>query len=399
MRTVLFVDDEQGVLDGLRRMLFPLRREWNQLFAGSGEEALRMLDEHPVDVIVSDMRMPGMDGAALLREVRRRHPEVIRFVLTGQTDDESVYRTVGDAHQFLMKPCPPDVLKNAIGRALALRERLANPAVASLATEMGELPALPETYRQLCDELNSPEGSVANVGRIIEKDPAMTAKILQLVNSAFFGLRRPVSTASQAVAMLGLETIRSLVLGVGLFSHFERLQFAEGFSLRNLWDHSMETARAVHVISDMEKISPADTDALYTAALLHDAGEALLASGPREYFGHCAAFAELNEVSLEAAEREVFSCTHAELAAYLLGIWSLPDIIVEAVLFHHHPEEVNGEGLHGPLVLFCADVLCGHSDRVWSAHPDMEQPIKLLCGKGLEEKFGAWRKRWEEIQS
>jgi len=178
MRTVLFVDDEQGVLDGLRRMLFPLRREWNQLFAGSGEEALRMLDEHPVDVIVSDMRMPGMDGAALLREVRRRHPEVIRFVLTGQTDDESVYRTVGDAHQFLMKPCPPDVLKNAIGRALALRERLANPAVASLATEMGELPALPETYRQLCDELNSPEGSVANVGRIIEKDPAMTAKIL-----------------------------------------------------------------------------------------------------------------------------------------------------------------------------------------------------------------------------
>jgi len=398
MKTVLFVDDEAGVLDGLRRMLFPLRREWNQLFAGSGAEALRILDEQPVDVIVSDMRMPEMDGAALLREVRARHPEVIRFILTGQTDDEAVYRTVGNAHQFLMKPCPAKVLKNAISRALTLRERLANPAVTKLVTETGELPAIPEVYRQLCEELNSPEGSVANIGRIIEKDPGMTAKILQLVNSAFFGLRRPVSTATQAVAMLGLETIRSLVLSVGLFSHFEQRQFAEGFSLHTLWTHGMETARAARMICDMEKISPAETDALYTAALLHDTGEALLASGQPEYYSHCADFAELNGVSLEDAEREVFSCTHAELAAYLLGIWSLPDIIVEAVLFHHHPDEVTGEGLHGPMVVYCADLLCRETDRVWSVDPDMERPLTLLHATGLEERFAAWHQRWEETQ-
>jgi len=399
MRTVLFVDDEPGVLDGLRRMLFPLRREWNQLFAGSGEEALRILAERPVDVIVSDMRMPGMDGAALLREVRQRHPEVVRFILTGQTDDEAVYRTVGDAHQFLMKPCPPEVLKNTISRALTLRERLANPAVVGLATETGELPTIPEVYQQLREELSSPEGSVANVGKIIEKDPAMTAKILQLVNSAFFGLRRPVSTATQAVVMLGLETIRSLVLGVGLFSHFERRACAEGFSLHALWAHGVETARAVRMICEMEKIGQADTDALYTAALLHDAGEALLATGPPGYYQHCVDFAELNGVSLEEAEREVFSCTHAELAAYLLGIWSLPDLIVEAVLFHHHPEEVETVGAHGPMMVYCADLLCRDTDRVWGTRPDTEQPLALLRAAGLAGKFEAWRQRWEEIRS
>ena len=399
MRTVLFVDDEPGVLDGLRRMLFPLRKEWNQVFADSGEEALRILGQQPVDVIVSDMRMPGMDGAALLREVRQRYPGVVRFILTGQTDDEAVYRTVGDAHQFLMKPCPPEVLKNAIGRALNLRERLANPAVAKLATEAGELPTIPEVYQRLCDELNSPDGSVANIGKIIEKDPAMTAKILQLVNSAFFGLRRPVSTATQAVAMLGLETIRSLVLGVGLFSHFEKRQFAPGFSLHALWTHGVETGWAARLICDMEKLGQAETDALYTAALLHDAGEALLASGPPGYYEHCADFADLNGVSLEDAEREVFACTHAELAAYLLGIWSLPDLIVEAVLFHHHPEEVEGDGLHGPMVVYCADLLCRNTDRVWPAHPDGEKPAETLRAAGLENRFAAWRQRWEESRS
>lgn len=399
MKTVLFVDDEPRVLDGLRRMLFPLRREWKQLFADSGEQALWILEEQPVDVIVSDMRMSGMDGAALLREVRARHPEVIRFILTGQTDDEAVYQIVGDAHQFLVKPCPAETLKNAIARALTLREKLSNPGVTRLATEIGELPAIPEVYRQLCEELNAPDGSVVNIGRIIERDPGMTAKILQLVNSAFFGLRQPVATATQAVAMLGLETIRSLVLTVGLFSHFEQRHFSEGFSLRALWTHGMETARATRLICELESISRTETDALYTAALLHDTGEALLASGPPGYYGHCADYAELNGVSLEDAEREVFSCTHAELAACLLGIWSLPDIIVEAVLFHHHPDEVAGEGLHGPMVVYCADLLCRDSDRVWSVHPDIERPLALLRAAGLEDRYAVWRQRWEAIRT
>jgi len=121
-KRVLFVDDEPRILDGRRRMLRSMRHEWKMSFAETGQEALAILANQPFDVVVVDMRMPGMDGVQLLSEVRKRH-QIIRIVLSGTADREAILRAVGLAHQYLSKPCDAETLKSV----LCPRQRAARP--------------------------------------------------------------------------------------------------------------------------------------------------------------------------------------------------------------------------------------------------------------------------------
>src|SRR5256885_11774657 len=124
MIRILFVDDEPKVTEGLHRMLRSMRREWEMTFATSGAEALEKLSAKPFDVVVSDMRMPGMDGCQLLTEVMRRHPQVVRIILSGYSDKETIMRSIGLAHHYLSKPCDAETLKETIRRACDLRDQL-----------------------------------------------------------------------------------------------------------------------------------------------------------------------------------------------------------------------------------------------------------------------------------
>ena len=220
-KRILFVDDEPKILEGLQRTLRSMRQEWEMQFAGSGQEALECLSKEPFDVVVSDMRMPGMDGAQLLKEVMRLYPQIARIILSGHSDQEIVLKSVRIAHQYLAKPCEAETLKSVVTRTCALRELLADDAVRRMVSNMDSIPSLPSLYAEIMEEIQSPNASIQRVGKIISKDMGMTTKILQLVNSAFFGLRRHVSSPSQAVSLLGLDTIRALVLSVHIFTHFD----------------------------------------------------------------------------------------------------------------------------------------------------------------------------------
>ena len=189
MKKILFVDDEPHILSGLQRMLRGNRNEWEMQFVGSGAEALAKLAAAPFDVIVTDMRMPGMDGAELLTRVRANFPDVVRICLSGYSSVESAMKVVGLAHQYLSKPCDPNVLKTTIVRACALRDHLHDPLLRQALSRMENVPSLPTNYQAILAELNCPEPSLAKIGEVISQDIAMTAKILQLVNSSFFGLR------------------------------------------------------------------------------------------------------------------------------------------------------------------------------------------------------------------
>ena len=129
---ILFVDDDRKVLDGLRRMLSDKRREWDMLFAENGPAALEIMAANPVDVIVTDMRMPGMDGAELLDKVQEAHPGVVRLMLSGYTEKESLGKAFPPSHQFLSKPCPKDLLVSTIDNALQSRDLLASTGLRSL---------------------------------------------------------------------------------------------------------------------------------------------------------------------------------------------------------------------------------------------------------------------------
>ncbi|MBI3987310.1 MAG: HDOD domain-containing protein [Lentisphaerae bacterium] len=341
MKTILFVDDDVNVLNGLQRMLRSRRQEWEVHFAAGGEEALRLMETGVFHVVVSDMRMPGMDGRELLTRIRQNYPDTVRIILSGQSDRDILLKSAGLAHQFLSKPCDAEALKRTVESACGLRDVLKSETLRGLVSRIDVVPSLPGPYLQLLEELRSSEASIAKAGAIISRDMGMTAKILQLANSAFFGVRQHVTDPAHAASLLGLETIKALVLSVQVFKQFER-QVLDSFSIAELWHHSVAVGAYAQVIVRTEALEESFVNNVLTAGLLHDIGKLVLAvKFPADWK---AALRLMAEKSLDFcdAEREIFGASHAEVGAYLLGLWGMSSPVVEALAFHHAPSLSGG---------------------------------------------------------
>jgi HD-like signal output (HDOD) protein/CheY-like chemotaxis protein len=337
-KRILFVDDDQSLLDGLRRSLRPYRDQWEMRFTTNAREALEILEAEPFDAVISDMRMPGMSGVELLSAVAERHPEMVRIILSGQSDQEMTYKSVMIAHQYLSKPCDKGQLESALQRAFKLQETLGNQRLRKLVTGIRTLPVLPAVYSEITRQLNADIASLRTIGNTIGKDPAMTAKILQLVNSAFFGLGRHVSDPGEAASLLGIDTIKTLVLSVGIFSQFNPgAHRVPGFSLSALWDHCNWVGVYARRIAIAENATALMQEECLLSGLLHDLGIlVLIANLPQEY-AEVSKAATQQHIPLHKAERDHFGTTHAELGAYLLSLWGFSDPVVEAIVFHHTP--------------------------------------------------------------
>jgi len=388
MKRVLFVDDEPNILQGLRRMLRGMRKEWDMQFAGSAEEALEMFSEQPFDIVISDMRMPGMDGADLLSKIKELHPDSIRIILSGHSEKEAVMKSVGPTHQYLAKPCDADVLRATIEKACAMRELLGSDVLKELAARLETIPSMPSLYREITDALQDENCTLERVGEIIGKDIGMSAKILKLVNSAYFGLMRPVNNVARAVAYLGIETVSALVLSAQIFSEFEDEE-SVGFSLEQLWNHSMQTAACAREIAKLEGASKQEADDAFLAGMLHDVGTLVLAGNLSGEYAKVLRTIDDQGVSAKEAERSVFHATHGEVGAYVMGIWGLPDSIVEAIAFHENPADATGGVQRTLTYVHAADALsqeasCGKDE---SGRLDMAY-IETL---GLTERVEVWR--------
>jgi len=378
MRRVLFVDDEPRILDGLRQMLRPQREEWEMAFATGGDAALALLEAHPFDVIVSDMRMPGMDGAALLHRVRDQYPQIVRIVLSGQTEMSTALRVVPVAHQFLAKPCDAGMLRVAIERACHLQSLLNDDAIRRNVGAMGELPSLPRTYHELTHALTDPDASIQKVARIVERDVGISAKILQLVNSAFFGLSHSITTVQSAVTYLGITTLKNLVLSVEVFRAFKPKRVLKGFSLEGVQYHSRLTA---HIAARLP-VPKHLTDAVVVAGMLHDVGKLILAAKLSDGFEKTLAEATKERSPLYKVEERERGFSHAEIGAYLLGLWGLPFTVVEAVAFHHTAQKVVPQQLDAVSAVHVADLLAHEIEE-----PPAEQGLETPAAENREAEF------------
>jgi HD-like signal output (HDOD) protein len=327
LKRILFVDDDPAVLEGLKNLLRKQRRRWEMSFALGGKAALDELAGAPFDVVVSDMRMPGMDGAELLRRVKDLYPGVARVVLSGHADPEMVNRALPVAQQYLSKPCDGEVLRAVIERVCELQSLVAGTAVRELVGRVDKLPSIPETYFSLTRSIEDPTARTDDIARIVQRDPAMCAKVLQLVNSAYFGLSRPLSSVAHAISYLGLDLLRGLALTLNVFAAKE----PPGLSFDKLQRSSMLTARvAKQIVSDSR-----DAEAAFTAGLVHDIGTIILALTMPERYGEIMRAVAQRGVPAHVVELEMLGATHAEVGGYLLGVWGLPLPIVEAVAYHH----------------------------------------------------------------
>ena len=333
-RRVLFVDDEPNVLSGLRRMLHPMRREWDMHFAHGGAEALEALAAAPFDIVVADMRMPGIDGAALLAEVSRTHPRIMRIVLSGQANREAVLRGVGAAHQYLSKPCDAEEIRRRLERLFALRDLLANDDLKSSVGRLRSLPSAPGIGRDLAVALGPETGSLGRLVRVAERDLALTTKLLHWVNSGFFGTYAHVGSAEQALRLLGLDVVRAL-LSSDPVNEIDPADCRD-FQLEGVWTRGAEMRRAVIAIATLEGVSSETRAHAATAATFVDVGRLVLASCIPDEYRAIVAEARRSGRPLAQLEHEALGCGQGDVGAYLLGLWGLPEEVTNIVAGYHH---------------------------------------------------------------
>jgi HD-like signal output (HDOD) protein len=388
---ILFVDDQQELLGGLRRLFRPFQMEWEVRFAACADEALQILETWSAHVVVSDMRMPGMDGAQLLDEVRHRYPAAVRIMLSGQSDEEGILRSIAPVHQYLSKPCPPEHLKAVIRRVCAFRDRLADPVLAEFVSNLTSLPSVPRIYTQMQEELRSPESTVSNVAELISQDPAMSCKLLQIINSSFFGLPRRAQSPAHAARLLGLERLRPIVLSAGVFSQYSGTGL-KGLTIEGIMKHSLATAACARALIELEcpgQVEMAQDACL--ASILHDVGQLILMQNRGKDYGVLLEQARCEEVPLHEMEIRQFKVCHAALGSYLLKLWGLPDVISEAVAFHHTPRGTSCETFDVLAAVHVADALA-HEHPSSNRHAWMAPLDELFIRQlGLEDRLSTWR--------
>jgi HD-like signal output (HDOD) protein len=395
-KRILFVDDEPMILQGIQHSLRGMRSEWEVQLAGSGAEALETMAQAPFDVVITDMRMPGMDGAQLLDLVKAKFPRTVRIILSGQSDRETILRSVGPSHQYLSKPCDLDELKQRLVRAFALRDMLNDTHLKEVIGRLKTVPSLPALYVAVTEALRSPETPIAKICDLVARDMGMCAKVLQLANSAFFGLSCHVSNPQQAVSLIGVENLKALVLSVQVFSD---LGGHPSQNLSFLWDHSMTTASFARAIAGVERSSAAVMDDAFTAGLLHDVGRLVLACAFGAEYQQVLKRTEEPGVPLAQCEGDAFGCTHNGVGAYLLGLWGLTDSIVEAVAWHHQPSQAQPASFSALIAVHAAD----YYDNQLQVHPASDETSALdellLTQLGLQQQLAPWEKACREVAS
>ena len=388
---LLFLDDEPLALQGLQRMLRNMRDSWDMVFVESGTRALDLMMQAPVDLVVTDMLMPGMNGAQFLNEVRRHYPQTARLILSGHADRELILQCVGSAHQYLSKPCQPERLKEVLIRVCRLIESLRGAAmVARTLNQIDRAPSVPSNYIEIVETLLNAEASMDDVTAIAAKDPGIAATVLKLVNSPFFGAGREISDVAKAVSCLGLETLRALVFNVNAFSRFEFVGLRE-LQIDAWAQENLRVAVVARRIAQAENADAKTCQDAYTAGLLHEIGALVMASHFPEKYSDAVTLAKDRRMELGAAETQVLGVSDAVAGAHLLGLWGLPAAVVEAVESHLSPGQAPSSSFCAVTAVHVAKALVVGRSKTEHELPAPAIDEDYLAQLGLANRLPAWR--------
>ncbi|QDV69860.1 Hydrogenase transcriptional regulatory protein hupR1 [Rosistilla carotiformis] len=385
---VMFVDDEPQVLRAISRMLDCADVDWDFGTASNGREAIGALQANDVDILVTDMRMPGMDGATLLDHVSRQSPGTSRIILSGQADRDTMYRAALPMHQFLSKPCDAKTLRDVLARTDAIRNAFGCADTHRVVGQISSLPTTPGLLERVVAEVNSRNGSIQKVGALIACDPGLTAKTLQLANSAMFGYNGSEYSATQAARAIGIDAMQALV---AMLEHFSPMEIPEGsgFCIEQHAAHAQRVARIGCKIAQTEGWSIQLQREAYTAGLLHDIGRLISVCHSRVSRPLVGATA-LGSDSFWRTEVGIDEICDDKLGAYLLGLWGLPSEIVQAVALHQRPTECPLDRPSAAAVVCAADCIAHERSDPWSDR-DIEHCEDLLSRLGLSGRLNTWR--------
>lgn len=389
-RAVLFVDTDRFMLKALKRV-FRREQQWQVHYAEGAQAALEILKTHSINILFTEIRLAGTNGLELLGLVQSHYPEVVRIILSGYASQDVLIQSVGVAHQYLAKPCDDKQLLDTLLRAFTVQKLVGHEGLKELVSGLAGLPSLPSLYVEIMAELNRPEPALDKIGESISKDLGITAKVLQIVNSPFFGLMQEVQSPARAVGLLGVDMVRAMVLSAGTFSKFKKVS-AAGFSMEDLWQHGMQTAGFAKCIAQAHSCELKVEDAAFIAGLMHDIGKLVVAANrPEAYEGVLSRLAETGE-RFHQAEMAVYHADHALMGGYLLGLWGIPDEVLQAVAYHHDPQRSRDKGLTALTLVHVANAFSNQGAALADTDFEaMELDHIYLTAAGVWEALPGWR--------
>ena len=348
---ILVLIDDVATLAQVEPHFTELPDYWKVHVTQTADNALCLLEQVPFELIFVDLKAGPFASLQFLHQVWTRHPSVIRFLLANSLPADLMVSCALGPHQVLQKPLDATVIRAALDRAKLVDQLFQNKDLQSLVSRIRTFPSRPTVYVEIMKELRSSTASSQTVGELVARDLAISTKLLQITNSAFFGFGRPISAPSDAVLLMGMETTAALVLGIEAFARLDNVKLVY-FSTDQVWKHCQCVANAARALTNfMTKDETLSHDA-YTAALLHDIGKLALAVNLQEPYRDALNLGREKKLPAWQVERQAFGATHAEAGAYLLSLWGLPAKIIEAVAGHHLPaRELSSEftaltGLH-----------------------------------------------------
>ncbi|MGB5756400.1 MAG: HDOD domain-containing protein [Acidimicrobiales bacterium] len=377
---VLFVDDEEGVLAGLRSSLRRLRRTYRFHFADGAELALAILEREPIDLIVTDMRMPGVNGVELLKKVKAHHPQVIRYVLSGEAEQELVIQALPVAHRWLTKPCDRETMTEALAEAVRFRTLFSDPTIKAAVSGADALPTPPALHVEITELLADSEVSIADVADLIRGDPAISAKLLQWANSAFSG-GQGCHDLHTAIVRIGLSAVSQMALLAGVFEALDPPDSIPGFDAELLRHH-------VGLISELsaELVDPEAVTTARLGGLFSEVGLLFEATYLPQRLAEAHDLAVATDVTLLEAEARLFGVTYPELGGHLLSVWGLPtDVVVATAGSHDRPLPCGTAPLRPAEAVRAARLVAQrfpHAKRIGPAHLDrLDDEIDVAVGR------------------
>jgi putative nucleotidyltransferase with HDIG domain len=386
-RNILCVSDKAEVLTQCKSVFEPLAASWNYTSATSLKSALYWLDNGNFDLVVVDVRMPSREGLALLNAIMRNTPSVNRVALADETGEQYLKNTTDLVHQSLLVSNIHTHLLPTVKRAFAISDICDSDEIRKVVIEIKRLPSLPTIYSELLHLLNDEDSSIIKAGKLISQDIAMTAKVLALVNSAFFGLCRRVYSVEEAAIYIGMDPLKSLVLSYQAFSALT-VEGIPAHYIEELWKHSVTVASFARCIASSETNDKNEINMAFTAGMLHDIGRLILMDNLRERYRRyleCLSHDDIPEIKLE---RLIFGTTHQEVGAFLLRKWGLPNSIVDPVLFHHDPHKC-GKSFSPTIAVAVAD--CVYYDLVGAPPDVIKRRLPLDLDMFSEVKARHWK--------
>lgn len=356
-KNILFVDDNEHIISGIQRQLRPYRAQWQLFFASSGAQALQLMAQQPIDLIVSDMMMPGMRGDELLKKVSEHYPGTVRMILSGYADEETLKNGLEVAHQYLGKPCSAEILRESISQIFKLQACLRNPLIVAEVGDASHLPSLPKIYQALNAAIADENTSAQDIADIFASDMVLSAKLLQLVNSPYFGLNRVISNLTDAINLIGLKKLNNLVLSVHVKTAFPVSNPEMEHYMEYLWQDAARVSELARLIALAEDQLDDRPDQAYLGGLLHNMGLLIFLSRGGDKLNALVNQIKNTDMAVSELETAVFGFTRSEAAAYVLSLWKIPPRIIEAILLQSMPNDTDYDGVNALTAVHVASCL------------------------------------------